>query len=114
MGQEREAQSPFPIILSMIGAWAVLAIAVAALGLLENVPGPPPLFALALTVSTLILIRVSAPVRAEVRALGMTPLIALHAIRIPAGLYYLWAYSRGVLPASFALPAGWGDIIVGL
>jgi hypothetical protein len=30
------------------------------------------------------------------------------------GFYFLFLYSRGELPAKFALTAGWGDIIVAL
>jgi hypothetical protein len=48
-----------------------------------------------------------------VRGLGPAPLVALHLVRIVAGAYFLLLYRRGVLPAEFALGAGWGDIVVG-
>lgn len=40
-------------------------------------------------------------------------LIAVQLFR-PIGMIFVWENSRGTLPASFALPAGWGDLIAGL
>ena len=47
---------------------------------------------------------------------GVDPRVftALNAWRLPAGLALLAAGSQGLLPASFALTAGWGDIAVGV
>ena len=39
--------------------------------------------------------------------------LAFHAIRLPIGVYFLVLESNRVLPAAFASPAGWGDILVG-
>ena len=39
-------------------------------------------------------------------------LVGLHLTRMIAGVYFLALCHRGELPCAFALPAGWGDIIV--
>ena len=55
----------------------------------------------------------SASWRQRALALGYRPLIAIHLTRF-VGLDFLWLYSLGVLPRNFAVPAGWGDIIVAI
>ena len=47
------------------------------------------------------------------RAVGVRSFVAFHVLRVAAGTYFLVLYHRGVLPADFAIPAGWGDIAVG-
>src|SRR4051812_27681364 len=44
-------------------------------------------------------------------ALDLRAIVALHLTRL-VGLYFLWLYGRGELPYRFAVPGGWGDIIV--
>jgi hypothetical protein len=39
-------------------------------------------------------------------------LVLLHVTRLFAGAYFLVLCQRGQLPCAFALPAGWGDIMV--
>ena len=41
-------------------------------------------------------------------------LVGLHLTRMIAGVYFLALCHRGELPCAFALPAGWGDIIVAM
>jgi hypothetical protein len=40
-------------------------------------------------------------------------LIALQLFR-PLGMVFFYEYLRGTLPGSFAIPAGWGDLLAGL
>ena len=62
----------------------------------------------------LIAIAASASVRRHVRSFGPRSFVVFHVTRVAAGAYFLALYSRGVLPAEFAIPAGWGDIAVGI
>ena len=41
-------------------------------------------------------------------------LIALHSLRVIEGAVFLWMAALAILPAIFAVPAGAGDVIVGL
>lgn len=70
--------------------------------------------ALLLGAAVLLVLRSAGAFRRHVRSLGPAPLVACHLIRVVAGAYFLWLYARGALPGEFALPAGWGDIVVGL
>ena len=45
------------------------------------------------------------------KALDVRAIVALHLTRF-VGFYFLWLYGRGELPYRFAVPGGWGDIIV--
>ena len=49
-----------------------------------------------------------------VRSFGVRTFVAFHVTRLLAGAYFLDLYRHGALPAEFALPAGWGDIAVGI
>jgi hypothetical protein len=59
-------------------------------------------------------IRLSRLAREGAWALGPRSLVAVHVLRIAAGAYFLLLHARGVLPGEFAIPAGWGDIAVGV
>jgi hypothetical protein len=110
-GEPRVARRTFFLI---IGVWLAVAVNLAVSGALRRVPVPPPAIAVALTAGLLLLLRVSRHVRAAAWSVGPTPLVAFHLIRIAAGAYFLILYRRGVLPGEFAIPAGWGDIAVGV
>jgi hypothetical protein len=45
------------------------------------------------------------------KALDLRAIVALHLTRF-VGFYFLWLHGRGALPYRFAVPGGWGDIIV--
>ncbi|HEV2805704.1 MAG TPA: hypothetical protein VGW57_12325 [Chthoniobacterales bacterium] len=53
----------------------------------------------------------SASFRGWLKALDLRGIVALHLTRF-VGFYFLWLYHRGELPYRFAVPGGWGDIIV--
>lgn len=94
--------------------WLGVAFVVGATGVLRQSPVPPPVIAVALTIATLVVIRISPRTRAGVQNLGPGPLVLFHLVRIAAGAYFLALGSRGVLPRQFTTPAGWGDIFIGI
>ena len=94
--------------------WFALAIISGVFGLLARLPVPPPVIAGALTVALLIAVTLSPAIRAHVRSFGLRSFVAFHITRIAAGAYFLFLYRRGELASAFALPAGWGDIAVGI
>jgi hypothetical protein len=102
------------ILLVPLLAWLVVAYLASASGLLSRAPVPPPAIAIVLAAAVLLLVRLSRATRQRLRAAGLRPLVAFHLVRIAAGAYFLLLYQRGQLPASFAIPAGWGDIAVGV
>ena len=55
------------------------------------------------------------PLRLLVSNFAVQPsLIALHSLRVIEGAVFLWMAALAILPAIFAVPAGAGDVIVGL
>jgi len=56
----------------------------------------------------------SRPVRGYIERLGLQGLTAFHIWRIAAALVFFWYGARGLLPQSFVLNAGIGDLIAGL
>jgi hypothetical protein len=100
-------------VLLLLAVWLAAAINIGRSGLLARLPVPPPAIAVGLTILLLLLLRVSRAARTAAWTLGPASLVGFHAVRIAAGAYFLTLYSRGELPAAFALPAGWGDIAVG-
>jgi hypothetical protein len=101
-------------VLLLLAVWLAAAINIGRSGLLGRLPIPPPAIAVGLTILLLLLIRVSRVARAAAWTLGPRSLVGFHAVRIAAGAYFLTLYNRGELPAAFAVPAGWGDIAVGV
>jgi hypothetical protein len=71
--------------------------------MLAAILGPPLLFAFAL--------KTSAGVRSFVRGLSPVFLTSVQGLRIFGGAF-LFLYAFGHLPALFAWPAGWGDVLV--
>ena len=93
--------------------WLGVAFVVGATGALRQSPIPPPAIAVALTLITLSVIRLSSRARRAVQEVGPGPLMLFHLVRIAAGAYFLVLGARGVLPREFTTFAGWGDIFVG-
>jgi len=107
---------PTPAVL-IVGAWFGLAVVAGAAGVFAAPPGAPPVaVGLASAVPPLVVIGSlagSARFRGWVRDLDLRMLTMLQTWRV-AGLAFLALYAVGDLPARFALPAGLGDIAVGL
>jgi hypothetical protein len=58
-------------------------------------------------------IRGSKQVREIIAAVAQSQLVAFQFYRV-LGVTFLVLYAAGQLPGIFALPAGWGDVMVGL
>ncbi|MFN7139577.1 MAG: hypothetical protein ACK4UN_09570 [Limisphaerales bacterium] len=109
--------SPFQLpgaLAVFLPIWFVVAFGVGASGSLARLPVPPPAIAVGLTVILALAIWRIPKIQAVVGNTGIGWMVAFHLVRIAAGGHFLVLYSRGVLPAEFALPAGWGDIAVGI
>jgi hypothetical protein len=101
----------------LITAWFVLALTASGLDIFQNPPSTPPI-ALGLAVLVPVLIFLawygsSQDFRAFVLSLDLRILTMLQSWRI-AGFGFLALYTYKILPGSFALPAGWGDLFIGV
>ncbi|MEM8599554.1 MAG: hypothetical protein AAGF99_06525 [Bacteroidota bacterium] len=107
------APSTRPLLVVVI-LWFVAALGVVRSGVLESVLVPPPALAIVLA-SLVLLVYAAVPiVRARLNAIPLAVLVGWHVLRIVAGGNFLRLHTQGVLPADFALPAGIGDVAVGV
>jgi len=100
----------------LIAAWFTFALAASALHLFKTDPTLPPL-ALGLSVviplaTFLIWFATSSGFREFALSLDPRTLTFVQSWRI-IGFTFLPLYAAGLLPAVLALPAGWGDIVIG-
>jgi hypothetical protein len=92
--------------------WFAAALAVGHFLLLQRVPPlGVPAIVFGLTAVLLAAYRRLPSLRTWVDALDLRALVLLHVTRF-VGFYFLFLYHRGVLPRAFAIPAGFGDILV--
>ena len=92
--------------------WLLLAAALGAAGAVRaSGPLGPPLMIVVLTGAVLVTVRRSPGFRNWLFVIDARWFLALHLTRF-VGAYFLYLYARGVLPYAFAVPGGWGDIIV--
>src|ERR1700742_4486048 len=101
----------------LIAAWFVFALSASAFHLFQTSPTAPPL-AFGLAALTPIVVfavwfRISPGFRAFALSLNPRTLTMIQSWRI-AGDVFLVLYAYGILPGDFALPAGWGDVAIGL
>lgn len=99
-----------------IAAWFAFALIAAALGVFKTRAGQPPIpVALAASIPLMLFLGSFALWRGfRDFALSLNPrvLTMVHSWRL-VGFMFLVLYSYRILPAMFALPAGWGDIFIG-
>jgi len=92
--------------------WLVVAIALGASGKLQRLRPPgPQLILAALTIALVTAARLSGAFRAWLNRVDLRAVVALHLTRF-IGIYFLVLYARGELAYAFAVPAGWGDLLV--
>ncbi len=103
--------TPLPIRLT-IWTWLIAAFLVGHYGLLQKIPMPAVQgVLLGLTALILLVYFKTTALRAWISSLDLRALVALHVTRF-VGVYFLILYNRGELPYAFAVPGGWGDIVV--
>src|ERR1700758_4641288 len=101
----------------VLALWLLLVLSLGALGAFVGRPGAPP-FPIAIGVGAPLLLffaalRLSRSFRDFVLSLDLRLIAGIQAWRW-AGLGFLSLYAHGVLPAIFALPAGLGDMAIGI
>jgi hypothetical protein len=98
--------------LAVAAVWLVLALILGATGRIARLHPPAPQLVLAgLTVLLLGCGAAFAGFRGWLRQLNVRSLLFLHLTRF-VGAYFLLLHRRGELPYAFAVPGGWGDILV--
>ena len=98
----------------MGAGWFLVALFVGETELLSTLPGPAAQITLiALTIGLLAAFWSSRSFRTWAEELDVRALLSLHLVRF-VGIYFLMLHARGELPSRFAVPAGWGDIIVAM
>jgi hypothetical protein len=98
-----------------LGGWFCLALSLAAIGLLERLP----VFVIPAFIWTPVLLvalasRQFPALRRALEAVPLALLVGFHGIRAVIGGAFLIYTAHGLLTPRFALPAGYGDIAVGL
>jgi len=101
----------------LIAAWLVFSITASSFHLLATPPGQPPIPLLLAVLVPISIFSIwylrSTPFREFVLSLDPRALSSVHAFRW-AGFVFIVLYAYGVLPWYFALPAGLGDMAIGL
>jgi hypothetical protein len=102
-----------PILIRIsVWAWLIVAIVVGNYRLLQRLPMPGVQAVLfGLTGIVLFLYFRLHGLRTWIDQLDLRALVFLHVTRF-VGIYFLVLYQRGELPYEFAVPGGWGDIVV--
>jgi hypothetical protein len=92
--------------------WLLVALGLSAFGQVAAWRPPVPQLVLAgLTALVLVAVVARPRFRQWIRALDLRWLVGLHLSRF-VGIYFLVLHQAGQLPFAFAVPGGWGDIIV--
>lgn len=101
----------------LVGAWFVISLGASALHVYQTGPNQPPVaFGLAALTPILIFLvwfASSPEFRRFTMSLNPRVLTFIHTLRIE-GFVFLVLATYGILPRAFALPAGWGDIFIGI
>jgi hypothetical protein len=104
-------------VLTLLGLWLAVMLALGASGIFLGAPGRPPLTVFAAAVTPLIVfaiaLRVVPAFREFVLTLDMRMIVAIQAWRY-AGLGFIALAVNHVLPGLFAWPAGVGDMAIGI
>ena len=112
----RRVTSP-RLAYTVFATWAALALPAALSGWFLAEPGEPSIALLVqllgVILAALLLLAFWPALRRSVRALDAGMLTALQSWRV-LGMMFLFLWALGDLPAVFAMPAGLGDVLVGL
>src|SRR5260370_26152130 len=100
----------------LIFVWFLFSLTASALHIFSTAPDQPPIpLGLAVLIPIGIFViwaAVSPPFRQFLLSLNPSTLTFVQAWRI-AGFVFLVLYAYSILPGQLALPAGWGDIVIG-
>lgn len=101
-------------VWTVLGTWFIAATLLALAVPITSLPGPlVPTMILGTLLTWLGLYRASADVRAYLSTVPLWVPIAYNVIRLPIGIGFLIESAAGRMPASVAIPGGWGDIAAG-
>src|SRR5262249_24408535 len=112
----RSAYSVRSLTVSVLAAWFLLALGGSLLGVFDSEPRPPSPLGLAAVVPVAVFVScylASARFRQFVSSPNLRVLTAAQTWRV-GGIVFLILYQQGALPAVFAIPAGWGDVAIGI
>jgi hypothetical protein len=104
------------LVAAVVATWFLLALAGSLLGVFDSEPRPPIPLGLTALLPVLgygLLYSTSSRFRDFVLSLDLRLLTLAQTWRV-GGIVFLILYGQGALPGTFALPAGWGDIAIGL
>ena len=103
---------PSLLIRIVLRLWLIAGLAVGRLQLLAGLPAPAlPVIIFGLTAGLLAAYAKGGGFRTWLDRLDLRALVLLHVTRF-VGFYFIALYRRGELPYAFAVPGGWGDIVV--
>lgn len=109
MTTNQRRSTPYPLIGLV---WLVAIIVLGATGQIATLrPPAPQLVLVGLTVALLLAGALLPGFRIWLAGINLRQLVALHITRF-VGIYFLILYGRGELPFDFAVPGGWGDIVI--
>jgi len=96
--------------------WAIVALVIALSGKFEGIPAPGIQATIAVQMIVFFLtLALSSTFRQYLRSLDPIKLTVFHSWRIvPGAMFLYYHYQLGMLPWSFAVPGGYGDIAVGI
>jgi hypothetical protein len=99
----------------VIWMWALVAIAISLARIPEHIPVPyPQILVAVLTALFFFGLVFSSGLRRWARSLDLHALTVFHIWRIIPGIAFIMLHNRRMLAGGFAVPAGWGDIAVGV
>ncbi len=99
-------------VLILCSLWLILAVLAGMSGIVSTLVPPFPQIVLAGLLILLIVLFLFVPgFKAWCLSVNIRVLILFHITRF-VGVYFLILYSLGRLPYDFAVPGGWGDIII--
>src|SRR5712692_5212232 len=118
MSQVSQRVSSNIVVVSVLALWFLLVLTASLLGVFIGLPSRPPLtlgIAVVLPVLLFVLVWItSARFQRFVESLDIRAALTLPQTSRIIGVVFLTSYAYGVLPGIFALPAGIGDVAIGL
>jgi hypothetical protein len=99
-------------VLIILVVWCATALILGAIGAFEALRPPlPQAILFGLVALLLAAYRWAEGFRLWISSIPIAWLVSVHLVRF-VGIYFLWLHQHGQLPFAFAVPGGWGDIVV--